>query len=954
MTTEKTPEIKRILFYKAKESLNILKNGELLEPAAWDNLRSLLEKILVSRKNLMLFLGAGTSMTIKDVKVDPGERAYRPLSWMALLEGLFNKLDESEQIEFLKDQTLDNEGKVSKEERSNKKKWFEKVATFKDKPTLAWHLRLYFKHDESINERNQKLYELVSKPLKRSEYTSELLEQIVKLPFKDIITTNFDDAIEKFLRDENNFRKQNKHIIKEKRGYNVDELKYFPIFDLETFLESIQDEAQHRLFYIHGKADKYGKNFLVFDKFDFAKLIAENDSILEYLIWRTARSTIIYFGFGLDDQTFNYIQERLRKIFNNNTRFFPFSYVFSTQKSKTEIKAFKDMHIRVISYSKHEDLPKILEHVNTILEYFRQFPENEFPLDEIPCEEEISIPYRKAGREAYLSENHEESLKNYRLAFATLLFAKDIEPHNVKGQWERNKIFIEIRRQLVLSLSKLRWQDSSYFDEQTDLLKGTITRAEKLIEESKINLKNNHLINGDLAIKAQEASINVLNARILAHEGLMKDSFDEFDKFDRTFRNKSENKELLRSYVSMLNDLQHKSYDTFFSEKEKIFKEDLKKTDDTSKQNKLKEDIYKYKVNEDTLLLGYSYIFAREQRKRHHVFLGDRNITKAYIRKELKYCKGYQTLITEFTKKDNSKYFRNDLSISLHTLGSVLIIGLWEIGSRFIRFSSEDLLPKNIPDFDKYIEKAIELFNYDEEYFNQEDNCIPIDKEKRMNILPSIRWQTKMYRHKCRAYMLKWVKNEQDEFGSGNKDDLHLAFTSFKKALDLSIGANLKPEILKNCLESVKMNTLVMIYTPENHPSYALSESACYYYLNQAVEIIHELLGEKDANLSLKDLLKPNKQYRQIRWLTIFVLKIASYFKIAVNDRVIALSNPTILSKNALKEFLNKDIDDVKEFVIKAHQNYNNKNLAKVICRYKVDFDKTKKIVKDNAKRKNL
>lgn len=211
------------------------------------------------------------------------------------------------------------------------------------------------------------------------------------------------------------------------------------------------------------------------------------------------------------------------------------------------------------------------------------------------------------------------------------------------------------------------------------------------------------------------------------------------------------------------------------------------------------------------------------------------------------------------TNREYRKYFKDEFSTSFETLGGVLVIGLWETAIRLVRYSSEDFLPKDDPDFQKNIDEAIELFNQDEEKFNDAENKIFTDNNKPINILPSERWQTRMYRHKCRAYMLKWVKKENEKTGTGDKNDLLSAFTSFKKALDLSTEKEaLKAEFLKNCLESVRMNTLSMLHTSKKASGYALSEAACYYYSTQAVETIHELLGkkDKDKDLSLFKILR--------------------------------------------------------------------------------------------------
>jgi hypothetical protein len=989
-------EVRRILFFEVKEALDELKDtgeGELLfSRTSWDNLFLLLETLINARPNIILFLGAGTSMTIKKTP-KLGEPSFRPRNWDGLIKGLFSGLKKAQQVEFLKDQTLDHEGEIDEGDRLDLDNWFDKVKVFRDKPTLTWHLRQYFNEDKAGKpvERNRRLYELVSKHLESGDFDSKLLRQVVKLPFNDIITTNFDTAILKFLKEEEKYRATITIAkrIKFYRGYDVVAREIQEIFNPTTFLQSITEPPKPRLFYVHGKADKLGENFLVFDKFDFAKLIAGRDSILEYLIGQIISSTVVYFGFGLDDQTFNYIQERLRKIFGEKDTYIPRSYNFSTQTSVTEIEAFRKKHIDVISYKDHENLPKILSHINKILEYFRQAPENELTGTSIREHLDLTSAYLTAGREAYISEDYEESLKNYRLAMATLLFSKDTEEDNKKQfpgkYWQYVKTLINIRRHLVLNLSKLRWKDNSLYkietnflegsrrgseniyDIETNLLNGTIDRAIDLLKDCQDNFGGRFPNNEKLGIEARKASLGVLKARLKAHEGNIQESYNKYDLFEKAFKQDvrwtdqlriseqdgflyeyTETRDFLEKYGELLDALKNSSYKDFFETREAKYKadrEDVIKSGggEEKKQEELKKlenGFYKYEINEDTLLLGYSYIFAREQRRRHKSFLGDKHRRD----EEIQYRDNYRKLLDELTNTANKKYFKQEFSTSLQTLADVLVIGLWEIGSRFVRYASDDLLPTltiNSDEFEEYLNNAIRLFSKNE-------NKIPIEKGKGITVLPSPRWQTKMYRHKCRAYTLKWVKNKQ--IGTANDGDLLTAFTSFKKALELAEKANLKDEFLKSCLESARMNILVMIYTLKDNPIYALSQSAGYYNLSQAVEVMHELLGKTpdERNLDLETIRtecrKPENHH--VWWLMIFILKIASYFSRIVDHQKKSSPKPEIFLKTFIEEFLSLTADKRKSLVGEEYRAYSSNVmedrsvLDNLINRYEEDYDR--------------
>lgn len=950
--------IRKILFYEAHEALNQLRKGDLLAPESWDNLSKLFEDLLITKPNMILFLGAGTTMSIEKNEIETGAFPFQPYSWEGLLKKLFLGLGENRQKKFLEEQSDGHEDKIKEWRSKSNGDWFDIIKNFKDKPTLAWSIGLYY---SKLTARNKVLYQLVSSPFEESsDFKSATLEQIVKLPFNDIITTNFDPSLTQFLEKEDVFREEHKSDFLRYRGYEKKQNKVVEIFDQTSFLQSITKQPRPRLFYIHGKADENGNNFLVFDKFEFAKLLSDEVGMLNYLINQFLFSTVIYFGFGLDDQTFNFIQEKLSKILKKAS---PkkdshepdieklYSYSFSTQISETEIAEFeKNKFIRVIKYNDHKKLPVILNHINTILEYFRQSPENEIEL-KFPSDEK-NVSYQNRGRKEYLSANYKDGLKYYRLAFATLLFPSD--PSAAESSWENNKNIIQIRRYLALNLSKIRWKTPFTDSERVELLEGTVSRAEELLEKCEQQFKNNLDEAGKLSIEAQKVSLKVLRARVKAHEGNIRESFNRYREFEEDFKNNPVTKKFLRRHSVLLANIRRPNFQTFKIQQKEVFDRDIrqinrdKKLSEVEKKKQIQEreeTYYDYGIDESIFILGYSYIFAREQRKRHNSFLNSQTDVD-----EEKYIKNYTDLIELLVNKENSKFFKDEFSISLETLGGVLVISLWEIGTRLIRYSSDDFLPNENPDFYSNIGRAIELFDHNEEDYNLKKKYIYInEKTPLINILPSERWQTRMYRHKCRAYMLRWVKMEENQRRSGNKDDLLLAFTSFKKALDLSSKKEtLRSEFLKNCLESVRMNTLTMLYTSKEDPSYALSEAACYYYSNQAVEIIYKLLDPKNDDLPLNKMLqecsKPGSWH--IWWLLIFIFKTVSYFNLLKISNTDTKLSTNLFTKKVLKDFLSDDPAIVLEVVVALYKEYSKKvmddekALDGVIKKYTNDYKK--------------
>lgn len=920
--------LKRICYYEAKEALQELRGeGEtdlLAKGSSWANLKSLLRQLLAPRNNLVLFLGAGSTLGITAIdEQNAGNPEFKALSWDGLLKELFLRLDEVKQREFLIDQTLDHSDDISEEDKTCNSVWFEKIRAFRDKPTLAWHLSLYFNQS---NGRNEAIYELVAEPLFNRVLVSPILEQAFKLPFNDIVTTNFDWSVEEFLKYENTNRKESRSEIQKVRRYNKEEIDFSVIYDLSSFLNSIASKKEHRLFYIHGKADSNGSNFLVFDKFDFARLIAQRDSVLEYLIGQFLNSTILYIGFGLDDQTFNYIQERLFQIFGSHAAF-PTSFSFSTQKSTTEIAAYNSKHINVINYqpgSNHKNLAKILKHLNTIIEYLRQSPENELTVT-IPSNVTITRSYMDFGRKSYLSGNLDNSLKNYRLALASLLFSDDVKAKTLgdlpQEIWEYHKLLLEIRRHIALNLSKLRWRNPDFFERTTTSLTITLVQAKKSLAEYKSkypsNLKNNKSL--AFGMRAQEVSLDVLRARISSHDGNIKGSSALYELVQKSLKKE---KDFLdrwaNALTAMVNGVPYSSFLDGLSAEER----------------------QSYEINDDVLLLGASYIFAREQQKRHDTFLNG-TISDS----EPTYIEQYSVLIRELTKSENLKYFNAEMGINLQELASILVIGLWEVGSRYVRYASRDLLPIT-QNFEDNINRAIMLFEKDETEFGDAAGIISLG-DKQISILPSVRWQTRMYRHRSRAYMLRWYVN-------GNPEDMLKAFVSFKKALDPS-KETLKGEYIKNCLESVRMHLLIMLKGQINPEQSELCRATGVYYLRESLNVVIELLGRTKSNSkSLNDILKICRkgENHHVWWMMIFVLKIASYFNVVLGD--LRRSEQDILGELGVqllgigRSKVENEYRDYGRDVMKSPTELN-----KVVVRYGQDMTQLKNSVKQTTNRSN-
>lgn len=410
---------------------------------------------LLAQKNrrIVLYLGAGCS---KAVKVLGTHNKYPGYSWKELLEKLFEQLPREEQKRFLKSLKNRSEWKGIRAPTN-----LDSVAPYFDKLQLAWFLLMGSEdaltdRQRQIERRDKQIASLVQPPLDLDR-ESTLLEELLTLEFEDIVTTNYDDNIAHFLK------KKNKQFIE--------------ITESQDMAKSLRGGRENYLFYLHGKA---GKSPLVFDRFDYAKLLAERDGILDYVTFLLRDSHAIYVGFGLDDPTFNLVETRLQTL-HNAAR--PESFAFLPETTEAERRAWAGRFLNMIDYGDYSKLPEIFHNINIICSYLDSVDHKVRDVTN-PMEDQTES-YMDPSLNQYMEGQFTASLENCRSALASTLFWDRTYTPGVGFELPEDlkmvaRIF-EIRFQLALDHYKLQGQK----DEHSELMTMHVEEARKILKAAK-------------------------------------------------------------------------------------------------------------------------------------------------------------------------------------------------------------------------------------------------------------------------------------------------------------------------------------------------------------------------------------------------------------------------------------------------------------------------------------
>ena len=450
-------------------------------PRAYQSVLNLTNVLIDKDRRFVLYLGAGCSATVRR-KAAVGARSARVKSWRGLLDELFGEVLDEE--DFLRELARRAGWGALAGEPPEFSKFYDEF----DKQQLAWFLTQRLGGWKKRDEHIARLIE----PEKGVDYDSDLYDAIFELPFIDIVTTNYDSHIVRFL---------------EKKGR-----KFVEIADAESIATASKGEGCSRIFYLHGRVGADAP--LVLDKFDYAKLLTERDGMLDYVTFLLRDSHVLYVGFGLDDLTFNQMETRLQTLHGENR---PLSFACIPEVTAAEREWWGQRNLEIIDYDKrtrHEILPAIISYVNRIRAFVNWAESGRGKVG--PNDDRISNYWPEVLR-LYVKGDFEDGLVECRKALASTLFWKPDHGGRAGGRplpFGKAAELCEVRIRMARFHYKLRWtgKNLSVHDEP---MNENIKDAESLLGDLKVHLRNSPSLNPNdqRVVRALDNSLKIINAR---------------------------------------------------------------------------------------------------------------------------------------------------------------------------------------------------------------------------------------------------------------------------------------------------------------------------------------------------------------------------------------------------------------------------------------------------------
>ena len=468
----------KILFRDAVAAIDKI-NGLFKDRTAGLNAFQQLTKLLLdTKRRFILYLGAGCSKQVSAV-VPPGEPPYVGRDWDGLLQALLEKLPRNEQLNFFKSLSQREGGNSSYLGISDLFKHY-------DKQNVAWYLSCQFSNK---NERDRHIKDIVE-PSELATRSSPLLDQLRKLPFRDIVTTNYDSNIHHFLDPPKNTLRE--------------------ITCTKNLSRALEGDDTPRLFYLHGKA---GHSDLVLDRFDYAQLLAERDGILDYVTFLLRNSHVLYIGFGLDDPTFNLMETRLNSSPDAKVR--PESFAFLPNTTEGERAVWLSRKLCVVDYGDHNILADLFECMNEVRDFVHYAEPDRRP--NLDPQADRTGAYIRQAAQNYVSGEFGRSILDYRAALgSTVLWERDDKGDYLKPG--REELVCDILIRLAQSHYKLRWNPRSEKggDDHSKRMERNLEDAREIIDR----MKRGAIVPSDpSALIALQNSISVLDGRIKYHDG---------------------------------------------------------------------------------------------------------------------------------------------------------------------------------------------------------------------------------------------------------------------------------------------------------------------------------------------------------------------------------------------------------------------------------------------------
>jgi hypothetical protein len=853
----------KLVYYRQAERA-LKKLDEMLGKShsdARDSVLKMTHALLNKSRRVILYLGAGCSMAV-DVTVPKGYPDFRSKSWVGLLDGLFDKMSREKRVEFM--QSLKK--RAGTDSRNDGALKPSDLLQYFDKLQVAWYLSSQF----TRLERDKELANLVEPPV-GSAFKSPLHEELTRLPFDDIITTNYDGNIARFLR---------RHLRPEK--------KTFTEITKSVDLISSKSEGSHRLFYLHGKARQ---SQLVFDRFDYAELLAERDGILDYVTYLLMDSHVIYVGFGLDDPTFNLMETRLQ---TRHGVYRPQSFAFIPAATEIERAAWRNRKLDIIDYGDYDVLPEIMACVNKILQFIGWADPLRRSLKDADPKKDSTKKYMADALDYYIRGKFNESLLECRAALASTLFWErqplEHRPDIMILPFNEAARLCEIRIRMALNHYKLLWapDENDAYRKHQEGLNENEDAARSIIKEQREYLGASATPAQIRELDALENSLNILRARVLYHS-------DQFNEARKIYE------QVVKS--GQLEIPEKKRPDNPLSSNE-AGAEPIRLADEIIEKRR-KTVLRKLRFAE-----GYFYANCQISRIAYQ-FLGENlgeglndragqvDLLDELVRKIEETRKFIEETEAECSAVPEWDYYRNSIGI-LHR------IAVWTAGRHAVGVC-RDVIPtkeeRHLGIKDKLSYGITRL----------EDD--PVGTEK-IKWEMSQRWLALRYRYLCRAYALRWVVGQDiaDENAPGDAD-LVDAYKAIQKALQVAGGPGLERERMVNLLEAARLNILAMFGERIGSSKRGggatsispLSFGAGLYYLDAAFREIDEV-----------------KKRREVGWLQILSYRIASYFA-AVSGQERTAEIERVRDNDTLFRFLHKSVDEMRDIVANEHRLFAEK-----------------------------
>lgn len=191
----------------------------------------------------------------------------------------------------------------------------------------------------------------LSSHLENKYKDNDLLNELLKLPFKNIWTTNFDDAIEKEL-----IRMSHSYISL----YHEDDMNQ--IFNYDKIIYKVNGTRNHQ-------------NNLIFTKENFEKIRLSRANMLEQLKRALISKSFLFVGYSFNDKVILDCIAELKSIFEN----LPRHYCFMERKQVDSLEAklqdlkieeLKRYNIHTILINKFSyDLPRIYDNLQKLIRF---------------------------------------------------------------------------------------------------------------------------------------------------------------------------------------------------------------------------------------------------------------------------------------------------------------------------------------------------------------------------------------------------------------------------------------------------------------------------------------------------------------------------------------------------------------------------------------------------------